>query len=67
MTPLERPLRRLLVVGDEAYTLTIDPQGLKLVKKGHRKGLELYWVDVLNGDAALAAALDAAAAGSPPP
>lgn len=65
MTPLERPLRRVLVVGDETYTLTIDPQGLKLVKKGHRKGLELGWIDLVNGDAALAAALNAAVAGSP--
>jgi hypothetical protein len=40
---------------------------LKLVEKGRRKGLELYWSDLLNGDAALAAALNAAVAGSPSP
>ncbi|EIL90426.1 hypothetical protein UU9_06459 [Rhodanobacter fulvus Jip2] len=67
MTPLDRPLKRSLAVGDETYTLTIDPQGLKLVEKGRRKGLELYWSDLLNGDAALAAALNAAVAGSPSP
>lgn len=66
MTPLEKPLRRMVTVGDKAYTLTIDPQGLKLVEKGHRKGLELDWTDLLNGDAALAAALNAAMAGSTP-
>jgi hypothetical protein len=53
-------------VGDRAYTLTIDPHGLKLVEKGHRKGLELDWLDLVNGDAALAAALNAAVAGSSP-
>jgi hypothetical protein len=67
VTPLDKPLRRLVTVGDKAYTLTVDPQVLKLVEKGHRKGLELYWIDLLNGDAALAAALNAAVAGSSPP
>lgn len=66
MTPLEKPLRRLIAMGDKAYTLTIDPQGLKLVEKGHRKGLALLWTDLVNGDAALAAALNASAAGQPP-
>jgi hypothetical protein len=29
------------------------------VEKGHRKGLELGWKDLLSGDAGLAAALNA--------
>lgn len=64
MTPLDKPLRRLLTMGDKAYTLTIDPQGLKLVEKGRRKGLALHWTDLVNGDAALAAALNASVAPS---
>ena len=59
MTPLDKPLKRELAVGDETYTLTIDPEGLKLVPKGHRKGLALSWTDLVSGDAALAAALQA--------
>ena len=59
MTPLDKPLRREVQVGDQAYTLTIDPLGLKLVEKGRRKGLEVAWKDLVNGDAALAAALQA--------
>lgn len=59
MTPLDRPLRRELEVDGRAYTLTIDPEGLKLVEKGRRKGITLSWRDLLNGDAALAAALQA--------
>lgn len=59
MTPLDKPLRRELEVEGRAYTLTIDPDGLKLVEKGRRKGLVLAWQDLLNGDAALAAALQA--------
>jgi hypothetical protein len=59
MTPLDKPLRRELAVGDQLYTLTIDPIGLKLVPKGRRKGLELRWQDLVSGDAAVATALQA--------
>jgi len=62
MTPLDKPLRRVVMVNDTAYTLTIDPQGLKLARKGSRKGLVLDWADLVNGDAALAAALNASLA-----
>jgi hypothetical protein len=58
-TKLEKPLRRELNVNDELYTLTISPEGLKLVPKGKRKGHELTWKDLLSGQAALATALNA--------
>jgi hypothetical protein len=48
-TKLDKPLRREIEIGDKAYTLVIDPQGLKLTEKGHRKGQELSWNDVLGG------------------
>jgi hypothetical protein len=59
MTTLDRPLRRELQIADRHYTLTIDPTGLKLAEKGHRRGVTLNWEDLLNGDAAVAAALKA--------
>jgi len=59
MTPLDRPLRRELQIADRRYTLTIDPNGLKLTEKGRRRGVTLSWKDLLSGDAALAAALQA--------
>lgn len=59
MTPLDKPLKRELAIGEAIYTLTIDPVGLKLTEKGRRKGIELAWKDVVNGDAGLAAALQA--------
>lgn len=59
MTPLDKPLRRELQIGDDLYTLTLDPEGLKLMRKGHRKGLDLRWEDLVSGDAALATALQA--------
>ena len=59
MTRLDKPLRRELQVGDQLYTLTVAPEGLKLVEKGKRKGIELAWTSLVSGDAALAAALQA--------
>jgi hypothetical protein len=59
MVRLDKPIRREVMVGDEAYTLTIDPTGLKLVQKGRRNGLVLEWQDLVSGDAALASALQA--------
>lgn len=69
MTPLDKPLKRELEIGDELYTLTLTPEELKLVPKGRRKGLVLKWRDLVSGDAALATALqaslqDAATAGT---
>lgn len=61
-TPLDKPLRRELVVGEQAYTLTIDPTGLKLVEKGRRNGVDVRWAYLVSGDAALAAALQASTA-----
>ena len=58
-TPLDKSLRREIQVDDRAYTLTIDAHGLKLVEKGRRNGVELAWRDLVNGDAALAMALQA--------
>lgn len=57
MTRLDKPLRRELEIGDRRYTLTIDPSGLKLAPKGHRRGVVVAWTDLVNGDAALAVAL----------
>lgn len=58
-TKLEKALKRELDIEGQAYMLTIAPDGLKLVKKGRRKGLELAWKDVVSGEAGLAAALQA--------
>ena len=58
-TKLDKPLRREIEIDERAYTLTIDADGFRLVEKGRRKGQELRWRDVVNGDAALAAGLAA--------
>jgi hypothetical protein len=59
MTRLEAPLKRELLIRGEPYRLTISQLGLHLARKGRRKGYELSWVDFVNGDAALAKALNA--------
>lgn len=59
VTKLEKPLKWEVDVGGVAHMLTIDGDGLKLTEKGHRKGVQLRWEDLINGDAALAAALNA--------
>jgi len=66
-TKLDRPLKRELSIGGKPYTLTIAPDAMHLIPKGHRKGYELAWVDLVSGDAALATALNASLArGSKP-
>jgi hypothetical protein len=56
---LDKPLKREVTISGDAYVVTIAPDGLKLVPKGKRKGVELRWEDLVNGEAALAAALNA--------
>lgn len=58
-TKLERPLKREITVEGKPYTLTITPDGLKLVEKGRRLGHEVAWRALVSGDAALATALNA--------
>jgi hypothetical protein len=59
MTKLDKPLKRELQVRKDHFVLTIDPDGLKLTKKGRRKGVEIAWKDLVSGDAAMAVALNA--------
>ena len=61
-TKLDKPLRREVAIDGQPYMLTISPEGLKLVPKGKRKGLELAWKALVSGDAALATALNASLA-----
>ena len=59
-TALDKELRRAVMVGEEPYTVAIDPEGLRLTGKGKRKPeVALRWRDLLSGEAALAVALNA--------
>jgi len=58
-TKLDKPLKREITVRDTVYTLTLTPEGLHLVQKGKRKGIDLTWEGMVSGDAALAVELRA--------
>jgi hypothetical protein len=58
-TKLAGSLKREVDVEGQTYTLTLTPEGLRLVLKGRRKGFEITWRALVSGEAALAAALKA--------
>jgi hypothetical protein len=53
-TKLDKPIKRELDLDGTLYTVTITPEGVKVVEKGRRKGRELSWRSIVSGDAALA-------------
>ena len=61
-TRLDKTLKREITIGGKPFIVSLSPEGLKLVGKGRRKGLELTWNDLASGDAALATALNASVA-----
>ena len=65
-TKLNSAFKRELDVNGEKYTLTLTPDGFRIVQKGKRKGIELQWASLVNGEAALATALNAATLGGAP-
>ena len=58
-TKLDKHLKREIDIEGNPFMLTISPEGLKLVPKGKRNGLEIAWKALVSGDAALATALNA--------
>jgi hypothetical protein len=53
-TKLEKTLKRELDIDGKPYTITISPEGVKVVEKGKRNGQELSWRSIVSGDAKLA-------------
>jgi hypothetical protein len=66
-TKLEGALKREILIDGEPFTVTLTPQGLTLTPKGRRKGYTLDWRAFVNGEAALATALNASLANAPAP
>ena len=58
-TPLHSTLKRALTIDGRDYVVTLTEVALKLTLKGKRNGVELPWVQLVNGEAALAVALHA--------
>ena len=46
-TSLDKPLAREIVLGNQAYKIVISPNGVRLTRKGARKGGELNWDTIL--------------------
>lgn len=59
-TVLDKELKRQISVDGADYTVALDPDGIRLTGKGKRKAeVTLRWHELLNGDAAMAMALNA--------
>ena len=58
-TRLEKTLKRELDIDGKPYTITISPQGVKVVPKGRRNGVDVTWDSIISGDATLNANLSA--------
>ena len=52
-TKLDKSIKRELEHNGKLYTITIAPDGVKVVEKGKRNGKELSWNSIVSGDATL--------------
>jgi hypothetical protein len=52
-TRLDKTIKRELELDGKFYTVSISPQGLRVVPKGGRKGQEMSWEALLSGEAEL--------------
>jgi hypothetical protein len=57
-TKLDKALKREIMIDGESFTLTLTPEGVKVVKKGHRLGHEISWKQIVSGEPQLTQALE---------
>jgi hypothetical protein len=51
---IDRPFRREVVLEGQPYTVTITPDGVRIVPKGKRSGArEITWLELVSGEAEL--------------
>ncbi len=58
-TKLDKTLKRELEIEGQLYTISISPEGIKVVPKGGRKGAEITWQSIISGEAQLRRDLNA--------
>jgi hypothetical protein len=58
-TKLDKVLKREIEIDGQAYIAAISPEGVKVTKKGFRKGNEITWRAIISGDANLSEDLSA--------
>ncbi len=52
-TKLEKVLKREIEIDGQSYIAALSPDGVKVTKKGFRKGNEISWRSIVSGDAQL--------------
>ena len=52
-TRLDKTIKRELELDGKLYTVSLSPQGVRIVPKGAPKGHELTWEVLVSGDAEL--------------
>lgn len=66
-TKLDKVLKREIELDGQSYIAAISPDGIKVTKKGFRKGNEISWRSIISGDASLnedlSASVDASGSG----
>jgi hypothetical protein len=58
-TKLDKVLKREIEIDGQSYIAAISPEGVKVTKKGFRKGNEISWKSIISGDASLNSDLSA--------
>ena len=48
-TKLDKSIKRELEHKGQVYTITISPEGIKVVPKGRRNGTEVTWESIIGG------------------
>ena len=66
-TKLDKVLKREIEIDGPSYIAAISPEGVKVTKKGFRKGNEITWKSIISGDASLNADLSASVDASSSP
>lgn len=52
-TRLDKTIKRELELGGQVYTVSVSPEGIRIVLKGRRKGHEISWDALLSGEVEL--------------
>jgi len=58
-TKLDKSIKRELEHKGQVFTITISPQGVKVVPKGRRNGPEVTWDSIISSDPTLSSNSDA--------
>jgi hypothetical protein len=66
-TKLDKLLKREIDIDGKPYMISLSPEGVKLTEKGKRKGQEVTWKGLVNGQSATAVSLSAAGSEEPEP